>query len=680
MSLSVTCPHCRDRFRVADKFEGKKIRCEECDELFVAEEAIPKSRAIEVDEDDEPRRAPKRAKAEGRNRPSRRRDEDDEDEDDRKAAAKKQTIYIAGGIGVAMLVGIAILGLILASRGKPNKLNDVAQQSAPAAPGQTAPGQTAPGQTAPGQSTDTVKRPNGIPSTTPTPPANELEGARVVPPPSGDAPWMAKPDPAPAQKGAFVNQPIPIANSNKATATQLLMSAPNAAIAVLLSETRSGGITTYATSLDLMTGKESGISNLGAGTQFEGSLSPDGQLLLGKPNAEKSRLTLWNLKENRKLGTWTPYGKNGSIQNFFLVSADRAITQASGKIVLWKLPEFQAIYVSEGHSGTLQISPGGKQFLTGTGNSYDLYEVATGERLGRFEAFGLLHPFPGRAGFSRDGKTVVVMSKWDTLSRWSVETGKWEGDSSGSYSGYPHSPIVVLGAYAMLGSTLYDWKSKVAFWTLTNVGTPGTLSPDGRIWSVEKTLSEKLTLQARNLPISAAEFTDKLAGGAYPRTIEPGCAFQLQIGGSPSFIEKVSADLKSQLEQSGFKSGPGGITVTITVALRTTGKQVDYTLSSFRVGGSRIGTGPKETIRLPEQFIDFTATVSDARGNVVTKQQQNFGLPESMDFGENKDYQARLTEQMWQNAAAAAIGFRVPTNQYSINGKVTPLPLGMQVP
>ncbi len=673
MSLSVTCPHCRDRFRVADKFEGKKIRCEECDEFFVAKEAIPKPRVIGGDEDDEPLRAPKRAKADGRNRPSRRRDEEDEDDDDKKAAAKKQTLYIAGGIGVAVLVGIAILGLIFVSRGKPNKLEDVAQQSAPTTPGRSTDAVTRP--------TDAVTRPNGIPSTTPPPPAKEFDGARTLSPPTGDAPWMAKPDPAPAQMGAFVNQPIPIANSNKATARQLLMSAPNAAKAVLLSDTQSGGVTTYATSLDLMTGKESGISNLGSGTRFEGALSPDGQLLLGKQSGEKSRLTLWNLKENRKLGTWTPYGANGSIQNFFLVGADRAITQASGKIVLWKLPEFQAVYVSEGHSGTLQISPGGKQFLTGSGNSYDLYEVATGERLGRFESCGLLNTIPGRAGFSQDGKKVVVMSTWETLSRWSVETGKWEGNSSGSYSGYPHSPIVVLGAYAMLGSTLYDWKSKVAFWTFQNFGTPGTLSPDGRIWSVEKTLSEKLTLQARNLPDSAAiEFTDKLAGGAYPRTIEPGCAFQLQISGTPSFIEKVTAGLTPQLEQNGFKSGPGGITVTITGALRTTGKQVDYTLSSFRVGGSGIGTGPKETIRLPEQFIDFTANVSDARGNVVSKQQQIFGLPESMDFGQNKDYQARLTEQMWQNAAASAVGFRVPTNQFLIDGKVTPLPLSMKLP
>ncbi len=671
MSLSVTCPHCRDRFRVADKFEGKKIRCEECAELFVAEESVRKPRVIR-DEDDGPRRAPKRDKAGVRDGRSRRRDEDDDDdddddddEDDKKAAAKKQMIFIAGGIGVAVFVVIAIGGLILVSRSKPNKLNDVAQQSAP------------------NRSTDAVTRPNGVLAPSPSPLAKELEGARVLPPPSGDASWMAKPDPAPAPKGAFVNRPIPIANANKATAVQLLMSAPNAAKAVLLSETQRGGVATYATSLDLMTGNETGVCDLGSGTRFEGSLSPDGQLLLGKQNAEMSRLTLWSLKENRKLGTWTPHGSTGSIQSFALVGDDRAITQGSGKIVLWKLPEFQAIYISEGHTGTLQISPGGKQFLAGTGTSYDLHEVATGERLGRFDSCGLLRPISGRAGFSQDGKTVVAMTNWDTLSRWSVETGKWEGDSSGQYSGYPHSPIVVLGAYALLGTTLYDWKSKVAFWNLQNIGIPGTLSPDGRVWSVEKTLSEKLTLQVRKLPESAAnELTDKLANGAYPRTIEPGCAFRLQINGSPSFIEKVTAGLKQQLEQNGFKSGSGGITVSITAALRTTGKQVDYTLSSYRVNGigKGVGTGAKETIRLSEQFIDFTATVSDARGSEVYKQLQSFGLPESMDFGENKDYQNRLAERMWHHAAAHANTVRVPTNLFLIDGKVTPLPLGMQVP
>ncbi len=44
MSISMTCPKCNGKLRVADKLAGKKIKCPKCDALLPV--AVPEQAAI----------------------------------------------------------------------------------------------------------------------------------------------------------------------------------------------------------------------------------------------------------------------------------------------------------------------------------------------------------------------------------------------------------------------------------------------------------------------------------------------------------------------------------------------------------------------------------------------------------------------------------------------------------
>jgi len=99
MPLQIICPHCAATFKVADTMRDKKVRCKNCEEVFVVKE----DRAPAADEDeaepDEPRRKRVAPRVQVKAKPSspavRRRAAPDNEERDTprrrpKKAAKKQ--------------------------------------------------------------------------------------------------------------------------------------------------------------------------------------------------------------------------------------------------------------------------------------------------------------------------------------------------------------------------------------------------------------------------------------------------------------------------------------------------------------------------------------------------------------------------------------------------------------
>jgi predicted Zn finger-like uncharacterized protein len=147
MILTIRCPHCQTTARVEDQILGRKIRCKDCETVFVAkasEEAEPppskkstfvppkpnaraeesrrKSNRYEDEEDDAPARS--------RPRPAARDDDRDDDDDfvERPRRRRKKSsgngLYIGLGVGAGVLVLVIVLVLALGGKSGDAKTND----------------------------------------------------------------------------------------------------------------------------------------------------------------------------------------------------------------------------------------------------------------------------------------------------------------------------------------------------------------------------------------------------------------------------------------------------------------------------------------------------------------------------------------------------------------------------
>jgi WD40 repeat protein len=509
----------------------------------------------------------------------------------------------------------------------------------------------------------------------------DLATARMIPAPNGNVAWSVDSDPAPAPRAKLGVQPIQLRGKTP-DILQILFSSGDVGQAVVVSATTPNPLAPTkvyrAERYDLADGKFLNACDLFSSDKapkvfppvkasIQADVSPDGSRLIVRQPDDPKRLDVWNLADGKHLVGWQP--DFAGVDSFALVSADRALTCAGGKLILWKLPECQAVYVADGYRGAMQPSGTRKYVAASTGISLVIVECATGERKGQLGQLG------GPAGpvgvfqagaFSRDGKEFAA-SLGSTLARWSLANGSFTSSVQGSLG---DRPMAFMGKYLMQGSSLFDWNLKTA--PLWNYGAPGqgahaTGSPDGRHWFAA-TFQNTAILNVQTLPDAAAgALSAAVAAGNTQPVVTPGMAVQFQINsGSEKFRTKVQTSLKSILEGQGYKIGPGGLTIAVSAQESATGVTLDYELRKF-------GGGGKQRIKVAEKQVVCQYTVTDAQGTLLVKNNAVYKTPSSMTF-EGDDYDRQLTESIWRSAEGFGSFVPLPTNMFRIQGQLQTLP------
>ena len=299
--MRAVCPKCDRAYNLPDDKRGKKLRCKNCEEVFVARDVE------DEDEEDRARRSrgvrpmPAWPRA-GRGRVADADDDEDEDEERRPRRRKKQEpangpplglILGLGGGGVAVVAIVVVLILVL--------------------------GKSAP-------------------------PADSSAGNPTGPGPGGQTPM-------PGQKVA-VQVPLQHPESNSQV---ISFSADGQVSGFLYLNTSAGQVGNYFDTYDLKTRNRVAHAPVDSRMAMTVGLNTDGSMVamqlaeIGKPNP----ITVWSLPDgNPIVSDWAPYPKPADLSQAFgqemvwfdFVARDRVVTVTrNGTFDIWSLPGKQRV-------------------------------------------------------------------------------------------------------------------------------------------------------------------------------------------------------------------------------------------------------------------------------------------------------------------------------------------------
>jgi WD40 repeat protein len=503
----------------------------------------------------------------------------------------------------------------------------------------------------------------------------DWSASKKLPAPTGATAWQAKADPATAPKSKLAVKPIQfkgkaidfagVAFSGPESAQAAVFSAP------LINELGTKR-TVKADRYDLASGKHLGSTDLFAfettakgnrELKLEGDLSPDGSLMLVKGPKGK-RIDVWSMTDGKALCAFSPLdpanANTTQIHYAAFVDDKHILTLSGNRLALWAVPSCKAVWWLLGVSGTPVMSPGHKQVAVCAGSSYDLFDIATGDRIGTFG--GPAVRGVGSAAFRPDGKqfaaTVTTTDGKNLLTRWDATTGA----VLGSYPmGVAPGEMSWAGdGHVLINSFLFDLDLG---WMVCNYGIAGFgrhagSGLDGRHWYVVAREDQKPgTLTAQTLPDA---FPKELARGIADKSLKAACApgmtvtvqVQAAVPGVPDSQRRNEDMITSRLRAQGFKVGPGG-ELTLRVQLsgpRGTGETQQY---------ETVGIN-KTTINVSVQAIDGVATLSDAQG-LLWEQKATYKTPDTIGIIQTNDIQATLTKALWDNAANFPGSLGVPS-------------------
>ncbi len=501
----------------------------------------------------------------------------------------------------------------------------------------------------------------------------DWSASKKLPAPTGATAWQAKADPAAAPKSKLAAKPIQF-KGKAIDFAGVAFSGPETAQATILSAPLINELGTKrnikADRYDLATGKHLGSADLFAfetpakgnrELKLEGELSPDGSLLLMKgPN--RKRIDVWSMTDGKALFGFSPMdrGSPNTIQYAAFVDEKHILTMSGGRLALWDVPSCKAVWWLIGVAGQPALSPSHKQVAVCAGSSYDLFDVATGDRLGTFGGPGVR--MVGSAAFRPDGKqfaaTVNTADGKHTLTRWDATTGAVLGTYPMGVA--PGEMSWAGDGHVMINSFLFDLDLG---WMVCNYGMPGFgrhagSGPDGRHWYVVAREDQKPgTLTAQTLPDA---FPKELARGIADKSIKAACApgmtvtlqIQAAVPGVPDSQRRNEDMITSRLRAQGFKVGPGG-ELTLRVQLsgpRGTGETQQY---------ETVGIN-KTTINVPVLAVDGVATLSDAQGT-LWEQKTTYKMPDTINIVQTNDIQGLLTKAMWDSASSFPGSLGIPT-------------------
>jgi WD40 repeat protein len=528
-------------------------------------------------------------------------------------------------------------------------------------------------------------------STLPAAVAADLSKVRALPPPAGAAAWTAAPDPAPAPRGRLGAQPMPVAGKGEEV-QRILFTGADVGQAVLL---RAAGDATstrrqlHADRYDLAGGKALGSTELftfqapkNRALNLLAAVTLDGTRLLVREPRDERRVDVWSLADGKHVAGWLPAEKEGDprVQWAAFVDPGRVLVQsAAGKLTLWTVPDCQAVWSMDNVRFGVALSPTRKYLAAHTGATYELFDPASGERKGQFEAGDVLAV--DRAAFRADGKALAAAVRTDHgnhLRRWDLQTGKaLEGSVPGW--GAMNDMLWCGNDHVLAGGILFDFKAGMLLVTymLPGTGRIAADSPDGRTWYVfGRRPEDPLVLTAQTLPdAKAKKLTADMAGGAATVLLAPGKRVALQLeggaGADPGVLQRATTTAKTMLQTRGLQVAEGGADVRLVVHLgpaRNTGRVNEY---------QSIGVGGRGNVKVPVMEVPLRAILSDSKGTQLWSHENKMETPDPFGIIRTDDLPKYLSDMLWNNCANWPGSLPLPSVLVRVGGKVESLPQGV---
>lgn len=533
------------------------------------------------------------------------------------------------------------------------------------------------------------------PAPLPEPKAADVASAKTLGVPGGAIAWTVAPDPAPAAKS------LPPLNLRTTPAeTAQVMFTDNGQAVVLasivtnaLAQKRFIRADRYSLADGKLlsetvlfpaadAGKQPRIVMPGSAPPVNaaGDVSADGTMLAVRATNDDPRLDVWSLQDNKHLVGWLPYDGD-KIEWFRFIDASRLLTMSgNGKLALWKLPECQAIYVGEGYRGAPQVSLGRKYVAVLGPAALEILDTDSGTRRGLLQApEGGLQTCPA-ISFSGDGKSLAAVffnAKGTQIARWNLANGAAEGAPLSAP--VATAPLQWAGAKHVLANlTLFDFafKNAIATYTLPAKGKAAGASPDGRLWFTYETGKDKTLLTAVAVPDpQATDISTAASTGKVAPLILPGSNVRVNVASNNErFRAAIDQTLNNRLQALGYKSGAGGVTLSVNTNVSATGKVLEYELRKAPKFGPALPFGPGgQLVKVQEKQVVCQSLIVDQQGTLLHKAEHVIPMPHSLRF-QGDDFQSELEEAMWNQAIAWGNNAPLPTNLYRIHGQLVALP------
>ncbi len=521
----------------------------------------------------------------------------------------------------------------------------------------------------------------------------------------GSTQWIAKPDPAPAGESPLKTSVSVTATGGRMTG--LLLSNPEAGKAVVFSELKNlGSRSPFPSHIPrpniprLPIGPRGqnntagpfaqiDVYNLRTGRrvkQFDyefptrlSALSPSGNRVASILQPDQDRLDIFSTADGTPVIGFRPYKEEE--KNYRIITAaafvddDHLLTlNNQKKLVLWKIPECQAIY-QIANAEQPGLSPNQQYLAVSTGTGYLLLDSRTGRQAGSFNISGTMHA----AAFHPDGTRFAASctgTRGPSIVVWSLQDG----------SVLTEFPIQRTANnmhwcdknhLLMNNDTLVDAEHELIVWKYKmGTGAHSPQSPDGRHWYITPRGASGAELVAAKLP------EPKVAEFLAMKTLKP--EFLLQPGGRLStqislpdsgpgqkdLRQRALQNLVSKYQTYGTSVGGGAdLMISMNLEQQDTGKTQELEITQSR---SPFGTpfrGPfgqreeGEKVSISIQKIECNITFT-YQGKPLNVRKASFSNVLSGYFSqrlpEGKSADEHLSERMWSQAAGFFAGFSPP--------------------
>jgi hypothetical protein len=346
--------------------------------------------------------------------------------------------------------------------------------------------------------------------------------------------------------------------------------------------------------------------------------------------------------EEKRPGSFRLWGQPDSPRSVVwaaLLDDEHVVTvNTAGKLVLWRLPDCQAVYVFEEFGEPLALSPA-RRYLAGNHHGdFRLFDALTGKCVGDLQPpqFGSRAV---RGVFRDDGKelaAIIDAGPDKMLARWNLKDGQLVDEMPvppGAISAYvpfyasrngTRLGLEYRGADHMMIDDQYlvDLDKRAVTWKYHVAGFFAVNSPDHRTWYCTQkpnARDKSLFLTAHDTPSGMVKQKAEGVTLAKQLVLQPGMSVRVQVDlggvGLSDLAPAVERAVIEGLEHRGLKIDPGAaLTFSLVAAERSTGQNL-YVFNGPHFNPFRDPSEAKEVVSVQE--LALRMSVSDGGGKAL---------------------------------------------------------------
>jgi hypothetical protein len=396
------------------------------------------------------------------------------------------------------------------------------------------------------------------------------------------------------------------------------------------------------------------------------SLAPKKHIVGWRPYAGERETTEGENRSGR-FRLWGQPDSPRSVVWAALLDDDHVVTvNTAGKLVLWRLPDCQAVYVFEEFGEPLALSPGRRYLAGNHQGDFRLFDAIAGKCVGDLQApeFGSRAV---RGVFRHDGQelaAVVDAGPDKMLVRWDLKDGRKITEFAippqtvKQYVPFYSSGGVRLGIeyrgndHLMIDDQyLVDLKKTAVVWSYHISGFFAVNSPDHRSWyCTEKpnARDKMLFLTAHDTPSAMVRQKAEAVTLAKQLVLQPGMSVRVQVDlgavGLGDANQDVERAVVEGLEYRGFiVDSAAPLTFSVVAGQRSTGQQIRVTAGPFFNP-----FGPAKETFEQEELVCRMA-VSDSTGKVLWYRDSSVPMRAFGNVRQDQSASQMLREEMLKN-------------------------------